>query len=152
VSEHHASIRWRRETNDFRYESYGRDHDWEFPGGVRLRASAAPDFLGNPDAVDPEEAFVAALSSCHMLTLLAIAARKRWVVDTYEDRAVGFLEKDERGQLAITRVVLRPRIGFSEGRGPDGAALARLHESAHRACFIANSVRTEITVEAQENP
>src|SRR5215467_11760062 len=103
MSEHTATIRWRRETPDFAYESYNRDHDWSFDAGITVRASANPAYHGSESCVDPEEAFVAGLASCHMLTFLAIAARKRYVVDGYRDQAVGVLGKDAAGRLALTR-------------------------------------------------
>src|SRR5262249_5752003 len=103
---------------------------------------------GDAKRVDPEAAFVAALSSCHMLTFLAIAARKRLVVDTYEDDATGFLEKNAAGKLAVTRVVLRPRVAFARA-APSADALADLHERAQRDCLVANSVRTDVAVEAR---
>jgi organic hydroperoxide reductase OsmC/OhrA len=150
VSEHRATIHWKRETPDFSYESYDRTHRWTFDGGVTVTASAAPAYRGRAELVDPEEALVASIASCHMLTFLAIAARRRLVVDRYEDEAVGFLEKNAEGRLAITRVVLRPRIRFSGARTPDAAELEKLHELSHDQCFIANSVRTEIAVEPRE--
>ena len=148
MSEHRATVSWRRESDDFAYESYNRGHGWSFDSGVEVPASAAPDFLGDPDRVDPEEAFVAAISSCHMLTFLAIAARKRLVVDGYRDEAVGHMEKNEDGRLAITRVVLRPRIEFAGDGAPSADVLEKMHHQAHEHCFIANSVRTEVTVES----
>ena len=147
MSEHLAKISWSRGGRDFTYETYSRDHTWTFDGGVEVAATAAPAFLGNPARVDPEEAFVAAVASCHMLTFLAIAAKRRFVVDRYEDAATGFMEKNDAGKLAVTRVTLRPAIQFAE-KSPSADELARLHELAHESCFIANSVRTEITVEA----
>lgn len=147
MTEHTASIRWHRDGRPFTYDSYSRDHEWTFDGGQRLLASAAPTYLGSAEGVDPEEALVAALSSCHMLTLLAIAAKKGWVVETYEDHAVGTLAKDTAGKLSVTRVVLRPRIAFAGDSTPDAEALQRLHHQAHEHCFIANSVRTEISIE-----
>ncbi|MGO4221143.1 OsmC family protein [Lysobacter sp. TAF61] len=149
MSEHRASIHWLRNDQPFGNEGYPRDHEWAFDGGQRITGSAAPEYLGSPQGVDPEEALVAALSSCHMLTLLAIAVKKGWVVDDYHDEAVGTLEKNGEGRLAVTRVVLRPRIVFAAGKGPDAEALTKLHESAHRNCFIANSVKTGVTVEAR---
>ena len=146
MSEHKATIAWVRGTTPFEYESYSRDHTWAFEGGIHVSASAAPAFLGNAALVDPEEAFVASVASCHMLTFLALAARKRLVVDGYDDSACGFLEKNADGKLAITRVVLQPRIRFG-GTAPSAVDVARLHELAHENCFIANSVRTEIVVE-----
>ena len=145
MSEHRASVVWERDTPDFEYETYTRDHTWTFEGGVSVRASAAATFLGNPELVDPEEAFVASLSSCHMLTFLAIAARKRLVVESYRDAAVGVMEKDADGRLAVTRVTLRPEIAFALAPPPE--QLERMHAQAHRNCFIANSVKTEISIE-----
>jgi organic hydroperoxide reductase OsmC/OhrA len=150
VSEHRVRVSWERGGVDFGYESYPRDHEWTFEGGVRVPGTAAPAFRGNPERVDPEAAFVAALSSCHMLTFLAIASRKRLVVDAYEDDAVGFLAKNEAGKLAMTRVVLRPRVAFA-GAPPPAEQVAELHERAHRECFIANSVVTQVEVEARES-
>ena len=149
MSEHTATIAWRRETPDFAYETYNRDHDWRFDAGVTVRASANPAYLGSETRVDPEEAFVASLSSCHMLTFLAIAARKRYVVDGYHDEAVGVLAKDAGGRLAITRVTLRPEVTFGGERAPTPEELRQLHDQAHHACFIANSVKTEVVVEPQ---
>ena len=148
MSEHRVHVRWERGGVDFGYESYPRDHLWSFEGGVQVPGTAAPAFRGNPERVDPEAAFVAALSSCHMLTFLAIAARRRLVVDGYEDDAVGFLAKNEAGKLAMTRVVLRPRVVLA-GAQPPAEQLAELHERAHRECFIANSVVTQVEVEAR---
>lgn len=149
MSEHKATIEWKRETPDFNPETYNRDHDWTFDAGITVRGSAAPAYKGGESCVDPEEAFVASLSSCHMLTFLAIAAKKKHVVDSYHDEAVGHLEKNEAGQLAITRVTLRPKVQFSGDRIPSAEDLQRLHDSAHHHCFIANSVKTEVAVEPQ---
>jgi organic hydroperoxide reductase OsmC/OhrA len=148
MSEHTATIAWKRETADFAYQSYNRDHDWTFDAGVTVRASAAPAYLGSESCVDPEEAFVASLSSCHMLTFLAIAAKKRFVVDRYRDRAVGVLDKDAMGRLAIVRVTLHPEVTFSGEKTPTPDELRLLHEQAHHGCFIANSVKTEVVVES----
>src|SRR5438067_4404070 len=112
MSEHKITLAWQRQSADFTYTSYNRDHAWSFDGGATVAASAAPAYQGNPTLVDPEEAFVASLASCHMLTFLAIACKKRFVVDSYRDEAVGFMEKNAEGKMAITRVVLRPRIEF----------------------------------------
>jgi organic hydroperoxide reductase OsmC/OhrA len=147
MSEHHATIEWKRETPDFAYQTYNRDHDWRFDAGITVRASAAPGYLGNASCVDPEEAFVASLSSCHMLTFLAVAARKGLVVDSYRDEAVGVLAKDAAGRLAVTRVTLRPETRFGGDKVPSAEELRALHDQAHHACFIASSVKTEVVVE-----
>jgi organic hydroperoxide reductase OsmC/OhrA len=147
MSEHKATVEWKRGTEKFSYESYNRDHVVMFDGGVRVPASAAPAYRGNPGHVDPESGLVAALSSCHMLTFLAIAAKKQFVVDGYRDQAVGFLEKNAKGKLAVTRVILHPKITFAGTTPPTPEQIAALHERAHAECFIANSVTTEVTVE-----
>lgn len=146
MSEHVAEIVWKRESEGFGYNDYNRSHDWRFDAGLSVPASATPAYKGDADRVDPEEAFVASLSSCHMLTFLAIASKKRLVVDSYEDRAVGHMEKNEAGRLAITRVELFPRIVFAPGTEVDAATLDDMHHMAHEQCFIANSVKTEIAV------
>jgi organic hydroperoxide reductase OsmC/OhrA len=150
MTEHHAGLRWQRSSDTFTYDSYNRAHDVTFKhGAIVVPSSAAPAYRGDADRVDPEEAFVSALASCHMLSFLAICARKRLTVDIYEDDAVGTLEKDSRNKHAITRVVLRPRIRFAEGTVVDDQTLSGLHHRAHEECFIANSVKTDVTVEQQ---
>jgi len=145
VTEHKATISWQRSSAGFSYAEYNREHEWRFGSGHSIPASAAPKYLGNGENVDPEEAFVASISACHMLTFLAICARKRIVVDRYEDEAVGFLEADAHGRLVVTRVELAPRIVFG-GEPPDTASLQALHDRSHEECFIANSVRTQISL------
>lgn len=147
MSEHHATISWVRGSSDFTYETYSRAHTWRFPNGVELDASSAPEYLGSAERVNPEEAFVASLSSCHMLTFLALAARKRLIINSYEDAAFGVLEKNSDGKLAVTRVVLRPAATFASEAALSPEALQQLHEKAHQLCFIANSVRTAVSIE-----
>lgn len=151
MSKHAAEIRWYRNTESFVYDSYDRRHSWRFDSGVEVAASAAPAFRGDPECVDPEEALVASLSACHMLTFLAIASRKRLVVDSYFDNAIGVMEKNAEGRLAITRVTLRPTISFSGDEQPTAEELRKLHEMSHKECFIANSVKTEICIAPPEN-
>jgi organic hydroperoxide reductase OsmC/OhrA len=146
MTEHKASIKWARNGADFGYKSYSRDHVWRFDNGIEAPASAAPAYLGNPQRLDPESAFVAALSSCHMLTFLALASNKGFIVDRYEDNAVGHLDKNANGKLAITLVELHPDIVCSGAKQPTQADLDWLHDKAHRECFIANSVTTEIRI------
>ncbi len=147
MSEHHARISWLSGHGKFDYDSYCRDHVWEFEQAGSVNASATERFLGDPSRVNPEEAYVAALASCHMLTFLAIAARKRVVVCRYVDRAVGYLERGEDGKLAVTRVLLRPRVEFDQAQAPTLQTLKDLHCRAHSECFLANSVRSSITIE-----
>jgi organic hydroperoxide reductase OsmC/OhrA len=148
MAEHKITLEWKRESDSFTYDTYNRGHVWIFEGGSRVTASAAPAYRGNPAHVNPEEAFVAALSSCHMLTFLAVAAKRKFVVDSYSDHAVGFLEKNAKGKLAVTRVILRPAVAFSGPTIPTREQLTALHDEAHHGCFIANSVTTDVTVEA----
>jgi organic hydroperoxide reductase OsmC/OhrA len=147
--EHHATITWRRTSDTFTYDTYNRAHEWRFHG-TTVPASSAPDYRGDAARVNPEEALVAALSSCHMLTFLALAAKRRFSLDSYSDEAVGYLEKNESGQLAITRVTLRPRIQWSAGINVSQSDLEKLHHQAHEGCFIANSVKTAVSVEPQQ--
>ncbi|HNS86101.1 MAG TPA: OsmC family protein [Parvularculaceae bacterium] len=149
MSEHVAEISWKRETESFAYDHYNRGHEWKFDAGVTVPGSAALAYKGDKDRVDPEEAFVAALSSCHMLTFLAIAAKKKLVVDAYEDRAVGHMDKNAQGKLAVTSVDLHPRITFAPGVEVDAATLKKMHHDAHEHCFIANSVKTLIIVHSK---
>jgi len=150
MSVHRAAIRWKRTSADFTYDTYNRAHDVAFKdGAIVLPGSAAPSFKGDADRVDPEEAYVASLSSCHMLTFLAICARKRLVVDSYEDDADGRLEKGSNGRLWMAHVTLRPRVRFAAGTSVDAAVLAEIHHKSHEECFIANSVNTEVAVEQQ---
>ena len=147
MSDHRADICWQRDGKDFGYENYSRNHDWYFPDSdVTVAGSAATHYLGDGDRVDPEEAFVASVSSCHMLTFLAIASRKRFVVDRYDDAAVGLMAPNSQDRLAIVEVKLAPKIVFSGARKPDAQAMARMHHLAHEECFIANSVKCRITV------
>ena len=148
MSEHRAQLRWKRTSPDFIYESYNRAYEVLFKqGGIVLPSSSAPEFRGDAERVDPEEAFVASLCGCHMLTFLAICARRRLTLDSYDDDASGWLEKGDGGKLWMTRVTLRPRVRFAPGVVVNEAQLTALHHQAHADCFIANSVKTEISVE-----
>ena len=149
MSEHLANISWQRSSKDFTYDSYNRAHEWHF-AGITVAASATKEYRGDASRVNPEEALVAALSSCHMLTFLALAAKRKLTLDSYKDDAVGWMEKNDEGRLAITRVTLRPKIVWSAGVTVSNADLEKLHHQAHEGCFIANSVKTKITVEPQE--
>ena len=152
MSVHQASVIWERaETAKFVDNRYNRAHRWEFDGGAIVSASSSPAVvpvpLSDPAGVDPEEAFVASLSSCHMLWFLFFAAKGGFVVDSYRDAAVGHMEKTADGSHWMARVVLKPDVKFS-GAAPDPDAMAAMHDKAHHACFIANSVKTVVTVES----
>ena len=149
MSEHKVNLTWKRGDVPFEYQKYPRNHNWKFEGGHEMTASAAPAYLGDPKQVDPEEAFVASLSSCHMLTFLAIACKKKFVLDEYVDDAVGVMEKNAEGRLAITHVTLKQRLKFSGDRQPTAQEIEEMNHLAHDQCFIANSVKTEVKVEPQ---
>lgn len=151
MHEYTAQIHWQRQGAAFTDKRYSRAHEWHFDGGISVPGSSSPLSVRVPysvaSAVDPEEAFVAAISSCHMLWFLDIAARAGWVVDDYCDDAVGVMTANAHGKLWISVVTLRPRIVFAGDRLPDAAEVARLHHNAHEECYIANSVRSEVRVE-----
>ena len=143
------TLTWKRGDLPFEYQKYSRNHTWKFEGGHEMTASAAPAYLGDPKNVNPEEAYIASLSSCHMLTFLAIACKQKFVLDEYVDEAVGHMEKNAEGKMAITKVTLTPKITFSGDKKPSAEELDKMHHAAHENCFIANSVKTEITVAKQ---
>ena len=151
MSEHKASIRWTHSQGDFLKGSYSREHTWSFDGGVTVPASPSPTSVKPPYSnaanVDPEEAYVAAISSCHMLTFLWIAGRRGFVVDSYRDEAVGVLSRDAEGTLAMTSVTLRPAVTFAGGRVPTVEEHDAMHHEAHEQCFIAQSVKTPVRCE-----
>jgi organic hydroperoxide reductase OsmC/OhrA len=152
MSTHTATIRWHCDVENFTSDTYSRGHVWEFDGGAIVAASAAPDIVPAPmsvaENVDPEEAFVASLSSCHMLFFLAIASRRGFSVGEYVDDAVGDMAKDEQGRMSITKVTLRPQTVWTGNKRPTSGQQEKMHHQAHKFCFIANSVKTAIVVEA----
>lgn len=155
MATHTVTVSWDRFDAAFTDNRYSRAHRWMFDGGATIPASSSPHVvavpMSDPMGVDPEEAFVASLSSCHMLWFLSIAARHGYVVDRYEDQAVGTMARNDAGRLAITRVVLRPEVAFGGERQPTAEALQALHDEAHHECYIANSVRTEVVVEPKDS-
>jgi organic hydroperoxide reductase OsmC/OhrA len=151
MSEHTASLTWSRDGAVFTDGKFSRRHTWTFDGGATVAGSPAPQVvpppLSDPAAVDPEEAFVASLASCHMLFFLALAAKKRFVVDSYTDEAVGELGKRADGKTWMVRVTLRPKARFSGDKQPSAEEIAALHHQSHDLCYIANSVTTEVVCE-----
>lgn len=151
MSEHTATVIWQRGDRAFVDNRYSRAHRWRFDGGAEVPASASPSNVrppfSDPAGVDPEEAFVASLSSCHMLWFLFLAAQAKHVVDSYEDDAVGTLGKNAAGKTAFTRVTLRPKVTLAGGEMIPSAELDRLHHESHERCFIAHSVNCELVVE-----
>lgn len=151
MHKYEARIAWQRAGAVFTDNRYSRGHTWSFDGGVTVPASSSPLTVKAPysvvEAVDPEEALVAATSSCHMLWFLSLAGRQGFVVDRYTDSAFGVMEPNADGRLAFTRITLRPMIDFAGERRPSGEELAALHHRAHEACFIANSLKCDVVVE-----
>ena len=154
MSAYGATVVWQRGDADFSANQYSRAHDWLFDGGLKVPASASPDVVPLPHSVaenvDPEEAFVAAISSCHMLVFLAIASKRKYVVESYHDDACGVLERDSNGRESVTRVQLNPKVVFSGDKRPDREQLEKMHHRSHELCFITNSVKTRITTEIRE--
>jgi organic hydroperoxide reductase OsmC/OhrA len=150
MSQHTAVIRWKNTGTDFMQGRFSRAHTWTFDGGLTVPASSSPSVvrppLSDPAAVDPEEAFVASISSCHMLTFLHLARKGGFQVDSYDDTAVGELTKNAAGAFFISQVTLNPRIVYGGDKHPDATELRQLHHDAHEQCFIAQSVKSEITV------
>jgi len=151
MNEYGATISWQRGDRPFASDAYSRGHEWLFDGGLTVKASASPHIVPLPlsvaENVDPEEAFVASLSSCHMLFFLDIACRAGFVVDAYRDAAIGTLAKNAAGKNAMTKVVLRPAATWSGDAVPSPEEIAEMHHRAHELCFIANSVTTEVVTE-----
>src|SRR5690349_6155670 len=149
--DYRASVKWRRGGASFTDQRFSRGHDWSFDGGVTVPASSSPLSVRLPwsvaEAVDPEEALVAALASCHMLTFLYLAAKQGFVVDDYSDDALGTMTKNERGKLWVSKVTLAPAITFSGDKRPTAQQLDELHHLAHEECYIANSVKSEVVVQ-----
>ncbi len=145
-SEHEVKLHWKKETQSFAYKDYNREHDFIFSDKTIVRASSAPQFLGDPDCVDPEQSYVAAIASCHLLFFIAFCSKKRLSLLDYQDNAIGILEPNEQGKLWISKVILSPQAKFTDGEQPQPAELERLHEMAHKNCFLANSVKSEIVI------
>ena len=153
MASHTATIVWERDPSEvFTDNRFGRGHQWSFDGGVSFRASSSPHVLprhSDPAGVDPEEAFVASLSSCHMMAFLYVAARRGLKVNRYEDTAEGRIARNAEGRIWVSEVVLHPRVAW-EGDAPDEAVILDLHHAAHAECFIANSVRTDVRCEPRD--
>jgi organic hydroperoxide reductase OsmC/OhrA len=152
MSEYRVTLEWTGSATaaDFLKLRYSREHRWTFDGGIAVAASSSPSVVpvpwSNPGAVDPEEAYVASIASCHMLTFLFVAARAGFAVASYHDDAVGVMTKTPAGVAWISRVTLSPKITYAGDRRPTAEELAKLHHAAHEGCFIASSVKTEIVV------
>lgn len=148
-----ATIRWHHTNKKFTENQYSRKHSWHFDGGLEIPASSSPEVVpepySDPSAVDPEEAFIASLASCHMLWFLSLAAKKGFTVKNYEDKAEGIMKENQDGKLAITEVILKPLVRFAKNSKINNEVFNELHNKAHQHCFIAHSVTTEIIVEGQ---
>ncbi|MDS4029750.1 MAG: OsmC family protein [Candidatus Contendobacter sp.] len=138
---------WQRSTPDFDVKTFSRDHVWRLAGGQTVRGSSAPDYSGNPEMSNPEEALLAALSSCHMLTFLSIAALRKLVVDRYEDEPTAELGKNEKGKVMVARMTLRPQVTFGGATIPDEDTVRQLHRKAKENCFVGNSLLSQVALE-----
>ena len=152
MSKYYAEVNWiRGKHENYIDNKYSRGHSWTFDSGITVQASSSPQVVPLPysveENVDPEEAFVASISSCHMLFFLSIAAKKRFVIDEYSDNAIGVMEKNGDGRISMTKVTLRPKIKFSGEKQPKSEQIENMHHLSHEQCFIANSVKTEIVTE-----
>lgn len=145
ASEHHTRLNYTG-SGDFAARTYSRDHEIVFESGQTLLGSAAAGYAGNPAGVDPEQLLAQALSSCHCLTFLAVAANRGYVIRSYRDHATALLDKNADGKPMVTKIVLRPTVEF-DGTTPDGETLRKMHDRAHAACFIGQSIRSEVVVE-----
>lgn len=146
MSEHKIDLEWQGSSHSPEEFNYTRNHAVSFSDTVQVTVSSAPEYKGDPNCPDPEQLLTSALASCHMLTFLAIADLKGFRVESYRDRATGFLEKGDSGRPQITRIELRPCIVFGGEKQPDAAAIKRIHASAHKNCFIANSIKAKVDV------
>lgn len=148
MADHFAELHWHAAPHATQAETYSRDHQVVLENGHSLLNSSAPTYLGNPAAANPETLLLAALASCHMLTFLAVAAKRGFQVESYRDRAEGNLGKNAQGRMAIVSCTLKPVVVFANGHAPSPEELAKLHDSAHRNCFIANTLNTDVHIEA----
>lgn len=154
MSTYFAQVNWVKQANEnYLDNKYSRGHTWSFDGGATVPASSSPHVVPLPYSVeanvDPEEAFIASISSCHMLFFLSIAAKNKLIIESYEDKAEGIMSKDSQGNISITKVTLKPRVIFAAQAQPAYELLEKMHHQAHQQCFIANSVKAEIVTEIQ---
>jgi organic hydroperoxide reductase OsmC/OhrA len=151
MHKYEATVAWERNGQQFADNRYSRAHEWRFDGGARVLGSPSPQSvpppMSDPAGVDPEEALIAAASSCHMLFFLAYAAKHGFVVDSYVDEAFGVMEKNGENKYAITRITLRPKIAFSGEHRPTAEDIAKIHHDSHEQCYVANSLKSEIIIE-----
>jgi organic hydroperoxide reductase OsmC/OhrA len=154
MSEHKAVVSWKSPGADFLKGKYSREHTWSFDGGVVVQASSSPSAVpvpySNPSCVDPEEAYVASIASCHMLTYLFVASKQGFLIDSYVDEAVGVLTKNENGRMWVSKVTLAPAIVYAGDKRPTPEQSSQLHHAAHEQCFIANSIKTDVAVVPRE--
>ena len=146
MSEHRIALDWTRNGGPFARGNYSPDHLIRYAGGQTLHGSPSSGYMGDDAYADPEQLLLSALSACHMLTFLAVAANRGYVIDSYHDEAVAQLDRNAEGKMAVVKAILAPRVAFSGDKQPSADEYAKLHERAHQACFIANSVKTQVEV------
>lgn len=147
MSSYSIHLAWRRTTPDFDYKTFDRTHTWRLAGGQTVQGSSAPEYFGDAEKSNPEEALLAALSSCHMMTFLSVAALKKLAVERYEDEPIAELGKNEKGKMMVTRLTLRPKVEFSGDSIPNAEAVLDLHRKAKENCFIGNSLLSQVVLE-----
>lgn len=146
MSTHHIALNWRYAQHPVETNTYSRTHQITLEGAQTINVSAALEYKGELECADPEQLLLSALASCHMLTFLAIAERQGYQIEQYQDTPTAYLEKDTQGRMAVTRIELTPRVSLSGDKQLDAAILAKLHERAHRHCFIASSITAQVVV------
>lgn len=146
MSKFQVEIKWENTKSDFKFEEYSRDHSIKLGEGQKIKNSAAPEYYGSESATNPEELLAAALGSCHMLTFFAIASKSGYVIESYYDTAVALLGKNDSQKICVTEIQLSPTIVFSSEKRPNSEELQKMHEKAHRNCFIAQSINTKVTI------
>ena len=146
MSEHRIGLEWSRNGGPFARGNYSPDHLIRYAGGQTLHGSPSSSYMGNDAYADPEQLLLSSLSACHMLTFLAVCANRGYIVDSYHDDAVATLDRNAEGRMAVVKAILAPKVAFSADKQPSADEYAKLHERAHQACFIANSVKTQVEV------
>ncbi|TGK11214.1 OsmC family protein [Leptospira stimsonii] len=149
MSEHTIGLNWKKGPEDFKYDSYDRTHILQYAGGQTLNGSSTTETYGKSEHANPEELLASSVCSCHFLTFLAVAAKSRYIVSAYEDKAIAILEKNSEGKMVVTKIDLYPKVTFEGEKIPDQEVLIELHEKAHRNCFISNSIKSEVKIHPQ---
>ena len=149
MSEHKVTFNWERKDSEFTYKTFSRNHEWDFGHGNKVNATAAPEFLGDPELIDPEQAFVASITSCHGLTFLSLCSLQKIEIESYSDSAIGYLEKAEDGKPWLSKIDLHPEVKLVSHQNLTNEKLEALHEKAHQECFLARSIKTKVQIHSK---